>query len=272
MLAAIPTSTSVSNSYIIRTSSLLNETSLDKVILHSNLAKTLSSLGVLTRYILDVTGHQYKQILDQVFGMLSKFGPTKRLVIIGDGSVGKTTLIRSLSTDLQLEISAFLKVSRTPFMEIETLFLEQQALKEKVLVYDLAGQDGVAHPLKILQDQVLGTSQLILLAFSLDRFQSLVHVSFWFSAIKAYYESEGLPLPKMILVATKADQPRRIEKNLIDGILKHKSFVGYVETSSLTGNGLVELRWAIISALAGADGSPSDELKNEPPQVVSIVC
>ena len=86
---------------------------------------------------------------------------TKRIVIIGDGAVGKTTLIQRLLENSFLE-SEQLEAKRTPFMNIEMLHMN----KEKVLVYDLAGQQSEAHPLKILPDKVLGTSDIIIFAFA----------------------------------------------------------------------------------------------------------
>ena len=138
-----------------------------------------------------------------------------------------------------------LETKRTPFLEIETIKIQQ----EKLLVYDLAGQDNPAHPLRILQDQVLGHTQLIIFAFALDRFSSLAHLGSWYLKIKDYYLSKQKPLPEMILVGTKSDQPRKLDFTLISKVLTSTEIETYIPTSSVTGDGIKELKRRILKIL-----------------------
>jgi small GTP-binding protein len=166
------------------------------------------------------------------------------VTIVGDGAVGKTTLTKLLINN-EFNI-ADLKTKRTPFLEIETLKID----KEKLLVYDLAGQDNLAHPLRVLEDQVLGHANLIIFAFALDRFSSLAHLGSWYLPISEYYKNKNQPLPKMILVGTKADQARKIDQSLIEKVLSATKIKEYVPTSSVSGNGIPELKQIIISVLS----------------------
>ena len=169
---------------------------------------------------------------------------TKRLVIIGDGAVGKTTLIQRLLENSSLE-SEQLEAKRTPFMNIEMLHMN----KEKVLDNDLAGQQSEAHPLKLLPDQVLGTADIIILAFALNQFSSLAHLEQWYSILQDYYIKHNSPIPPILLVGTKCDQPIKIDKLLIDRVMQASEILDYIETSSATGAGIEDLRnkLAVIS-------------------------
>ena len=166
------------------------------------------------------------------------------VTILGDGAVGKTTLVKLLMNN-EFNI-ADLKTKRTPFLEVETLKIN----KEKLLVYDLAGQDNLAHPLRILEDQVLGHAHLIIFAFALDRFSSLAHLGSWYLPIKEYYEKKNKKLPNMILVGTKADQARKLDQTLINKVLSSTIIKEYVPTSSVSGDGIPELKQKIFSLLS----------------------
>ncbi|MHA1983946.1 MAG: Rab family GTPase [Candidatus Hodarchaeales archaeon] len=172
---------------------------------------------------------------------------TKRpfyVTILGDGAVGKTTLVKLLMNN-EFNI-ADLKTKRTPFLEIETLKINT----EKLLVYDLAGQDNLAHPLRLLEDQVLGHAHLIIFAFALDRFSSLAHLGSWYLPIKEYYEKKNKNLPKMILIGTKADQARKLDQTLIDKVLSSTKIKEYIPTSSVSGDGIPELKERILELLS----------------------
>ena len=172
---------------------------------------------------------------------------TKRpfyVTILGDGAVGKTTLVKLLMNN-EFNI-ADLKTKRTPFLEVETLKIN----KEKLLVYDLAGQDNLAHPLRVLEDQVLGHAHLIIFAFALDRFSSLAHLGSWYLPIKEYYVKKNKNLPKMLLVGTKADQARKLDRALIDKVLSSTKIKEYVPTSSVSGDGIPELKQKLFSLLS----------------------
>ncbi|OLS16466.1 MAG: GTPase Era [Candidatus Heimdallarchaeota archaeon LC_3] len=172
---------------------------------------------------------------------------TKRpfyVTILGDGAVGKTTLVKLLMNN-EFNI-ADLKTKRTPFLEVEILKIN----KEKLLIYDLAGQDNLAHPLRVLEDQVLGHAHLIIFAFALDRFSSLAHLGSWYLPIKDYYVKKNKNLPKMILVGTKADQARKLDRVLIDKVLSSTKIKEYVPTSSVSGDGIPELKQKLFSLLS----------------------
>ena len=167
----------------------------------------------------------------------------KRITIIGDGGVGKTTLVKTIQNDADKSDYCPTNIFRTPFIAFDALYIE----KQKVLVYDVAGQDTPAHPLKILADICLQHTTLILLTFALDRFTSLRNLSTWYNLVKAYYDKNVLPFPNVLLVGTKSDLVDSIDTMLIQKIKEHvPEIVEFIPVSSLTGNGLAELKSKIL--------------------------
>ncbi|MFW9928090.1 MAG: Rab family GTPase [Candidatus Thorarchaeota archaeon] len=172
---------------------------------------------------------------------------SKYVTILGDGAIGKTTLVKALNNqNIRTNEDP---IKRTPFIEIESLKIEQ----EKMIIYDLAGQDNPAHPLKTLRDQVLGHAQILIFAFALDRFSSLAHLGSWYTNVLSYYSENNKTFPKMILVGTKADQPRKLDNHLIEKVLTSTKIKQYVATSSLTGTGISELKMKIKQLLQDSE-------------------
>ena len=180
---------------------------------------------------------------------LSKLKNSKQLVrmtVVGDGAVGKTTLVQALlhKTSEQLHnpysknILNNKRVTRTSFMEIETWTYKDLLFQ----CYDLAGQrtPGV-HPLDILQNQVLKSIDIYIFVFSVDRYESFENLNNWIELIghnKKYMNGHT----GLILVGNKIDLNRNISNELIESIVgKDKYFHTYVETCSLDGRGINNL-------------------------------
>lgn len=118
------------------------------------------------------------------------------------------------------------------------------------MVYDFAGQDSPAHPIRILADICLQNTNLILLIFALDRFSSLKNLSTWYHMLKTYYDEHTLSFPNILLVGTKSDLVQYIDTILIKNIKENvPEIVEFIPVSSLTGNGLVELKTKILDYL-----------------------
>jgi len=168
------------------------------------------------------------------------------MTVVGDGAVGKTTLVQALlhNTSEQLhntydkKILNNKKVTRTPFMEIETWAYKDLLFQ----CYDLAGQrtPGV-HPLDILQNQVLKSIDIYIFVFSVDRYESFENLNNWIELIghnKKYKNGHT----GLILVGNKVDLNRNISNELIESVVgKGKYFHTYVETCSLDGRGIDNL-------------------------------
>ena len=180
---------------------------------------------------------------------LSKLKDSKKLVrmtVVGDGAVGKTTLVQALiyKTTQQLDnlyskkILKNKNVSRTPFMEIESWTYKDLLFQ----CYDLAGQriPGV-HPLDILKNQVLKSIDIYIFVFSVDRYESFENLNNWIELIgnNNRYRNGHTGL---ILVGNKIDLNKNISNELIESVVgENKHFHSYVETCSLDGRGIDDL-------------------------------
>ncbi len=160
-----------------------------------------------------------------------------KIVLLGDGSVGKTTIIQSI-VNRKVE-----RTTRTPFMNCEVIKYDDL----EVQVYDLSGQRTKEfHPLDVLTTQIVSLLDIILLVFSVDNYQSFENVYVWFKEIKELAES--VPSPNFILVGNKIDTGESPNRKIVDQILENnKEFVHYLETSGTEGTGLDALNDTILN-------------------------
>ena len=182
-------------------------------------------------------------IFTNFLARLKKSKKIVRMTVVGDGAVGKTTLVRALlrkttnhtknhSGDKVLEDK---KVSRTPFMEIESWVYRDLIFQ----CYDLAGQRTPgAHPIDILQEQVINLIDIYVFVFSVDRYESFENLHEWMQLMdfenKIKNENIGF-----ILVGNKIDLEGNVSKELIQNLVgNNKFFRSYVETCSLDGRGV----------------------------------
>ena len=186
-------------------------------------------------------------------GKLSKFltrlKKTKQLVrmtIVGDGAVGKTTLVQALlkktnhrtKSSLSKEAIESKKITRTPFMEIETWTYGDLIFQ----CYDLAGQrvEGT-HPLDILKHQVLKSIDIYIFVFSVDMYESFENLNNWLELMD-FNKSTKNECIGFILVGNKIDLERNVSQELIQSVVGNdKYFQAYIETCSLDGTGIDDL-------------------------------
>ena len=181
----------------------------------------------------------------------------KTITILGDGGIGKTSLVYALKTNKTLSPE---NIQKTAFLEIEDLLFEEF----KIICYDLPGQDSITHPINVLPDTIFKDTNLILLAFSLDRFNSLMNLETWLLQVRNYYKNKALSIPVVILLGTKADLKKRIDEKLIENIILNvPEIVDYVKVSAITQEGLDILRSKILYHLGlnlSLKGAPMDEI------------
>ncbi|MFX0091428.1 MAG: GTPase domain-containing protein [Candidatus Hodarchaeota archaeon] len=172
-----------------------------------------------------------------------------RIVIVGDGAVGKTTLVWAILQKLQAasgkKVKKLGEIKRTPFMEIETW--QQEGLL--IQCYDLAGQKrpGV-HPLDLLANQVLAYVDIIIFVFALNEYESFENLNTWKEDIYTAVSLDEAP-PIKILVGNKADLEHNISNDLIQSTVgENKPFLNYTETTAVKGDGIEDLLQNILKA------------------------
>lgn len=161
-----------------------------------------------------------------------------RMTIVGDGAVGKTTLVQVLlqkTTEYNHNHSGHKvveekKIIRTPFMEIESWTYKDIVFQ----CYDLAGQriPGM-HPLDLLKTQVLSYIDIYIFVFSLDRYKSFENLNNWLRLMNLEQRFKHNNV-RFILVGNKVDLERNVSKELVHTLVgEDRFFHAYVETSSI---------------------------------------
>lgn len=161
----------------------------------------------------------------------------KRIIILGDGAVGKTTLLRTLTGKSK-------ETTITSFMEIDLFHVDDQ----KFVCFDLAGQglELPTHPLNLMGDQILNKATVILLAFAIDRAKSLTNLQNWFISIKNYYNSLNMPIPPIFIIGTKADLSAKVDLEAVKFSSQNTpEVVDFILVSSATDTGINQLKQKI---------------------------
>ncbi|MBD3406053.1 MAG: GTP-binding protein [Candidatus Lokiarchaeota archaeon] len=168
-----------------------------------------------------------------------------RVTIVGEGAVGKTTIVTSILNSTKAHehststISTIEKTNRTPFMIIETW--KQDGLT--VQCFDLAGQRKTpgAHPLDILKDQVLKMIDIVILVFALDRYESFENIYKWMQ-LMGFEDGPPEEGPLFILVGNKCDLEQNVSRDLVTPLVgPDKMFETYIETSATENIGIKKL-------------------------------
>jgi small GTP-binding protein len=181
--------------------------------------------------------------MDKFLKKLKKERELVRMTILGDGAVGKTTLVQALLKESGINSpknakAKLDKIKRTPFMEIEAWNHDGVLIQS----YDLAGQrEAGKHPIDILKDQVFGFIDIYILVFSLHRYESFENLNSWIQLMDQH-EDESNGRIGYILVGNKLDLERNVSKELIDSVVgPNKHFDKYIETSATQGTGISQL-------------------------------
>jgi len=160
------------------------------------------------------------------------------MTIVGDGAVGKTTLVQAMlqkTTEYNhnhsgQKVVEDKKVTRTPFMEIESWTYKDLVFQ----CYDLAGQRTPGmHPLDILQSSVLSYIDIYVFVFSIDRYESFENLNNWLRLMNldSRFKSNT---NGFILIGNKVDLERNVSKELVHTLVgEGKFFHTYCETSSI---------------------------------------
>ncbi len=169
---------------------------------------------------------------------MKKKPETFKIVIFGDGGVGKTTLVNRYVSGVFTE---------STIMTIGVgFFVKKLVIKDidvSLQIWDFAGEDRFRF---MLPSYVKGSSGGIFM-FDITRFTSLDNINAWSEVVDICTDSNKRPLP-VVLVGGKLDMKdrRAVQNSYAEKLLEDKMFINYLECSSKTGEN-VEL---IFSRLA----------------------
>jgi len=162
---------------------------------------------------------------------------SKKIIILGEGGVGKTTLLLRYSTGKFSE-----DTKMTIGMDFFTKKLQYQHgncdVFLKLLLWDFAGEERFRF---LLSDYTKG-SDIILVAFDLTRMKSLYHLMDWMEVLEsARTYQNNIPI---YLVGNKLDllvKNYSPDYEYINKWIKDYHVTKYFETSSRTGHNVDEL-------------------------------
>lgn len=150
-----------------------------------------------------------------------------KVLIIGDGAVGKTSLCTSATTQ---EFFSDYNITVGCDFFIKKVYVNN--ISVTLQIFDIGGQDQFMR----LRPAFAGGAKGIFLAFDITRRDSFYNLEDWFNSVK-----EGLdPNAPKILIATKQDLDDLAEvwKEDIDTLMNILGIDGFYETSSFTSDGV----------------------------------
>lgn len=164
-----------------------------------------------------------------------------KITVIGDGGVGKTSLIKKFTKGTFEK--DYVKTIGAQFSRYDKKINEDVI---NLIFWDISGQDdfNFLHPLFYKE------SRACIIVYSLEANDlgkdSFTHIRNWYNELKKY--CGDIPV---VLFANKVDLV--IENNLngleIQNVVKEFNFLGYYITSAKTGRGVIEAFDAIIEKL-----------------------
>ena len=155
-----------------------------------------------------------------------------KITVIGDGSVGKTSLIRKYT--LGIFETDYIETIGAQFSKFDK---EVNGDNIKLLFWDIAGQDNF----KFLRPSFYRESVAGIIVYSLEENElgklSFEHISNWHDDIKRF--CGDIPI---VVFANKCDliNENDLELSEIQKVVSEHNFLGYYITSAKTGKGVYE--------------------------------
>ena len=163
-----------------------------------------------------------------------------KVVIVGDGNVGKTSLIRSY-TEGKFSLSRVATIG----VDFHTHTVELPDGQIKLSIWDMAGQDRFQY----VRSGFYPGSRVAALVYDVTAPESFEHLTAWREEVLA-----SVPAIDFIVVGNKSDLPRVQDAS---AALAMAAQIGapYLETSALSGAGVAELfnQLAVLSAKPSTD-------------------
>ena len=184
-----------------------------------------------------------QQLLKTVVCYILVKGPV-RIILAGEGGVGKTTLVKAYLNKLENS-----STHMTIGVNVEG-FLVKTPNIPPVIVIDLGGQKQFME----IRDMMMKYANVVILVFDRTYPRSFAMLDWWMEHI---INNLG-PVP-VILVENKIDMPSRIMENQISELIeRYPQIVGFVRTSATAGINVKELFTAAIMVAMGKEYAPQE--------------
>lgn len=152
--------------------------------------------------------------------------PLRKLVVVGDGSVGKTSVIQKYVNNLFEDTIATVGVD----FNNKDITLSD-GTQVKIQIWDTAGQE----KFKALTTQYYRRAQGIILFYDVTNKESFSHLQNWLESIS---NNTKVKIP-VILIANKCDLEPRVQRSLAEEFAKEKQLHLFF-TSAKTGENIEE--------------------------------
>ena len=152
-----------------------------------------------------------------------------QLLIIGDSSVGKTSILTRYTTgNFKEEYLATVGLD---------YFSKQELIKNKTIqikIWDTAGQERY----KALTPAYFKNAEGVLVVYDVTAIDSFYNLKFWINSIKTNMESKNIKIP-IVLMGNKIDleESREIRKEIAEKYATENNYI-YFESSAKTGEGI----------------------------------
>ena len=188
------------------------------------------------------------------------YDKTCRLLIIGDSSVGKTSLITRYTNGTFKE--EYLATVGLDYNSKDEVFNNETI---HIKLWDTAGQERF----KSLTQNYFRNAEGVLLVYDVTKTESFDNLRDWISSIKKNMETKNIFLP-LIIVGNKVDMEdsREISKEDAENFAKENNYK-YFETSAKTGEGVDEAIRELVTLVLNQNGE-IDEQKIEARKSVQI--
>jgi len=164
-----------------------------------------------------------------------------KIVVVGDGAVGKTSLIKKF-TKGTFEMD-YIKTIGAQFSKYNKEINED---KIRLIFWDIAGQEDF----NFLHHLFYKETKAAIIVVSLEENDlgnnSFTHIENWNDELKKY--CDDIPV---VLFANKVDLIEKINFDIskIEELVKNNNFLNYYITSAMTGEGVIEAFNVIIEKL-----------------------
>ena len=151
-----------------------------------------------------------------------------KLLIIGDSSVGKSSLLLRFSDDVYRD--SYISTIGVDF-KVKTIELEGKRIK--LQMWDTAGQERF----RTITNSYYRGAHGVMIVFSVEDHESFVSVKNWLSQLRAYADKDV----QILLVGNKSDmvEERTVKKEEAEELAEKEGLV-YIETSAKTAERVVE--------------------------------